>query len=227
MKKSASRVLAVAVAAGAMLAGQSALAAAGDWIIRGGATLVAPNDDSGYVNVPALGGNTGSKVSVGNDVKPSFTVTYMVTDNLGVELIGALPFEHEVDAKGGGLDGLGHIADVKHLPPTLSLQYHFPLGQFRPYVGAGLNYTVFFDEKPTASLRDAGFTKVSLDDSFGYALQVGVDYDLGNNWLLNADVRYIDIETEAKLSGPGGQTGSVDNIEINPVVFTLAVGKRF
>ncbi len=225
MKNSASRVLAVAVAAGALLVGQNALAAAGDWIIRGGVTMVTPNDDSGEV---IAGGPTGSKVSVGNDVKPSFTITYMLTDNLGVELIGALPFEHEVDVEGGALAGmgLGHIADVKHLPPTLSLQYHFPLGQFRPYVGAGINYTMFFEEKVTDPTLRTMYDKISLKDSFGYALQVGVDYDLGNNWLLNADVRYIDIETEARLSGASG-TATVDNIEINPVVFTLAVGKRF
>lgn len=225
MKNSASRVLAVAVAAGALLVGQNALAAAGDWIIRGGVTMVTPNDDSGEV---IAGGPTGSKVSVGNDVKPSFTITYMLTDNLGVELIGALPFEHEVDVEGGALAGmgLGPIADVKHLPPTLSLQYHFPLGQFRPYVGAGINYTMFFEEKVTDPTLRTMYDKISLKDSFGYALQVGVDYDLGNNWLLNADVRYIDIETEARLSGASG-TATVDNIEINPVVFTLAVGKRF
>lgn len=223
MKNSASRVLAVAVAAGALLVGQNALAAAGDWIIRGGVTMVTPNDDSGEV---IAGGPTGSKVSVGNDVKPSFTIAYMLTDNLGVELIGALPFEHEVDTKGGTLAGLGHIADVKHLPPTLSLQYHFPLGQFRPYVGAGINYTMFFEEKVTDPTLRTMYDKISLKDSFGYALQVGVDYELGNNWLLNADLRYIDIETEARLSGASG-TATVDNIEINPVVFTLAVGKRF
>ncbi|HEX5513712.1 MAG TPA: OmpW family outer membrane protein [Gammaproteobacteria bacterium] len=226
MKNTASRVLAAAVVAGTVLVSHSALAAAGDWILRGGATLVAPNDDSGTVVVGGLG-DTGSKVSVGNDVKPSFTVTYMVTDAIGVELLGAFPFEHEVDASGGALAGLGHIADVQHLPPTLSLQYHFQAGAFRPYVGAGLNYTFFFEEEASSSLKAAGFNKASLKESFGYSLQLGADYELGNNWLVNADLRYIDIETEARLSGPGGATGKVDNIELNPIVFTLAVGKRF
>lgn len=225
MKNTASRALAAAVVAGTMLASQSALAAAGDWILRGGATLVAPNDDSGTAIVGGV--DTGSKVSVGNDVKPSFTVTYMLTDAIGIELLGAFPFKHEVDASGGALAGLGHIADVQHLPPTLSLQYHFQAGAFRPYVGAGLNYTFFFEEEASSSLKAAGFNKVSLKESFGYALQVGLDYELSNNWLVNADLRYIDIETEARLSGPGGATGKVDNIEIDPVVFTLAVGKRF
>ena len=226
MKNTASRALAAAVVAGTALVSQSALAAAGDWIVRGGVTVVAPNDDSGTIGVAGLG-DTGSKVAVGNDVKPSFTITYMVTDAIGVELLGAFPFEHEVDAKGGALAGLGHVADVKHLPPTLSLQYHFQTGAFRPYVGAGINYTFFFDEEATSSLKGAGFNKVSLKESFGYALQAGVDYEFGNNWLVNADLRYIDIETEARLSGPGGATGKIDNIEIDPVVFTLAVGKRF
>lgn len=219
-----SRALAIAALVGTSLAGSSAFAAAGDWIVRGGATLVAPNDDSDAV---VLNGSAvdDSKVEVGNDVRPSFTISYMLTDAVAVELLGALPFQHEVEA-GGSLSGLGRIADVKHLPPTVSLQYHFNAGALRPYVGAGLNYTFFFEEDASSSLVDAGFNRVSLKDSFGYALQLGADYELGNDWLVNADVRYINIETEARLSGPGG-TGRVDDVEINPLVFTLAVGKRF
>lgn len=119
------------------------------------------------------------------------------------------------------------LAEVKHLPPTVSLQYHFNMGAFKPYVGAGLNYTVFFDEKITnAGLKSLGYDDIELDDSFGYALQVGADYDIGNGWLLNADVRYIDIETEAELKGDG-VTGYVDDVKIDPVVYTLAIGKRF
>lgn len=227
MKKNmTSLALAAALVAGVALPVQSASAAAGDWIVRGGVTWVVPDESSDKLVVGGTA-TVDTRVSIDNDIKPSFTITYMLTDAIGIELLGALPFKHDVDGKGGPFGGV-HLAEAKHLPPTLSLQYHFnQFGAIKPYVGAGINYTVFFDEKATGNLKSAGFTKVSLKESFGYALQVGMDYDLGNNWLVNADVRYIDIETEARLSGPGGVKAKIDNIEIDPFVFTLAVGKRF
>lgn len=228
MNKLSSRALTLAIATGAALAGSTAFAAAGDWIVRGGVTAVSPNEDSDAIFASELAPEpvAGSEVSVDSNVRPSFTIAYMLTDAIAVELIGAFPFEHEIS--GAGTAGVyGELAEVKHLPPTVSLQYHFNMGAFKPYVGAGLNYTVFFDEKITnADLKSLGYDDIELDDSFGYALQVGADYDIGNGWLLNADVRYIDIETEAELKGDG-VTGYVDDVKIDPVVYTLAIGKRF
>lgn len=199
----------------------------GDWLVRAGATLVAPNDDSSRVSVPDLGGPVdGTGVTVDNDVKPSFTIAYMLTDNLALELIGALPFEHDIGGKGLGISNIG---STKHLPPTLSLQYHFNVTPaIKPYVGVGVNYTIFFEEDVSGAVRNAlGYTKMDIDDSLGWAVQLGSDFELGGGWLVNADVRYIDIGTEATLKGsPTLQNAKVD-VDIDPWVFTLAVGKRF
>lgn len=227
MAKQIRRALSVAglAALAAFGADQAAAAEKGDWLVRVGVTAVRPNDDSGRVNVQGLGPLDGTGVTVDNDTRPSFTIGYMLTDNLALELIGALPFKHDIGGKGLGIDDIG---STKHLPPTLSLQYHFNVTPaFKPYVGAGLNYTIFFEEKLSGAVRDdLGFTKMELDNSLGWALQLGADVELGGGWLLNADVRYIDIGTEATLKAPDGSRAKVD-VDIDPWVFTLAAGKRF
>ncbi len=203
------------VVCSAMLGSANAWAlGAGDWFGRIGASMVDPDSSSGTVP-----GFPGSGVEVDDDTQLSFTVGYMMTDNIGLEVLGALPFTHEIRGT-GSIAGLGEIAETKHLPPVLSLQYHFmPQAAVRPYVGAGVNYTYFFDEETKGAL--AG-TSIDLDDSWGLAGQVGVDIDIPNNWFVNLDGRYIDIDTEATLGG----IGTVD-VQIDPWVFTVALGRRF
>ncbi len=141
----------------------------------------------------------------------------MLKDNISIEVLGALPFSHDINATGAVT---GKVADTRQLPPTVSLQYHFkPKASVRPYVGLGLNYTTFFDINTTGAL--AG-TRLELDDSFGLAAQAGVDMDINDKWFFNADVRYIDIETTATSS----LLGTVD-VSIDPWVFTLGVGTTF
>ena len=95
-----------------------------------------------------------------------------------------------------GAEGAGNIAEVDHLPPTLSLQYHFnPDGRFRPYIGAGLNYTTFSNEDTKGALAGSD---LELDDSWGAAGQIGADVGLNDNWFLNLAVRYIDIDSDAR-----------------------------
>lgn len=214
----ADRLLGCGVMAAAMTMSVNAWAlGAGDWFGRVGASMVDPDCSSGPVP-----GFAGSGVEVDEDTKPSFTVGYMMTDSLGVEVLAALPFQHAILCT-GTIAGLGEVAETKHLPPTVSLQYYFmPRASIRPYIGAGVNYTYFFDEEAKGAL--AGHT-VDLDDSWGLAGQVGVDIDIPNNWFVNLDGRYIDIDTEATISGPT-VNGAVD-VEIDPWVFTLALGRRF
>ncbi len=115
---------------------------------------------------------------------------------------------------------MGTIGDTKQLPPTISVQYHFlPDSNFRPYVGLGLNYTFFFDESTEGALSGSD---LKLDDSWGLAAQVGMDFDVAPNWFLNVDVRYIDIESKAKLDGV-----SIGTVEIDPWVVGFNVGTRF
>lgn len=207
----AASALAVAVAT-------PAHAEQGDWLLRGRAILVAPTEDSSGIE-PAF---PNEEVSVSNSFAPEVDVTYFLSDHIALELIAATT-KHDVGGK-GALEPIGELADTWVLPPTLTLQYHFaPKGKVRPYVGAGLNYTLFYGEDASGGLEDAiGSTKVELDDSFGYALQAGVDFDLNEKIFLNLDVKYIDIDTKAKLT-----TGSLVNrvkVSIDPIVVGVGLG---
>jgi outer membrane protein len=139
----------------------------------------------------------------------------MLTDQFGVELLAASPFTHKVSTK-----GLGEVAEVSHLPPSLMAQYYFGQAnsKIRPYIGAGLNYTIFFDEKGKGAL--AG-TDVSLDNSFGLAAQVGVDVNFAENWFANASLWYMDINTDVHT------TVGTFNADIDPITFMASVGYTF
>ncbi|AKQ57756.1 OmpW/AlkL family protein [Bordetella hinzii] len=181
----------------------------GDWLFKVGATQVRPKSNNGSV----LNGTV--DLDVNNSVRPSFTITYMATRNVGIELLGAWPFEHDIRGS-----GLGKIASTKHLPPTLSLQWHFlPDSTVQPYVGVGLNYTHFFDTKTTGALSGSD---LKLKDSWGVAAQLGVDIKLSERWFMNADLRYIDISSKVKLNGERIGTARID-----PWVATIGVGYRF
>jgi outer membrane protein len=190
-------------AALALLLGAGA-ANASDWIVRVGGHYVDPKSDNHEV------------VSVDSGQSLTFTATYMLSPHWGVELLAAWPFCHDITLNADG----SKVAETKHLPPTLSMQYHFlPDGKIRPYVGAGLNATIFFDEETTGALEG---TDLSLDDSFGAAAQIGVDFALSGDWLLNVEARWIDIDTDARLDGVG-----IGSVAIDPYAYGISVGRRF
>jgi outer membrane protein len=192
---------------------------AGDVIIRAGAATVDPNEDSSALSI-AGGKVGGTKATLDSDTQLGLTGTYMFTDHLGVGLLAATPFKH------GALDG--KLADIKHLPPTLTLQY-YPLessSAFQPYVGAGLNYTLFFDESLTGQRKAQGFSDLDLDDSMGLAFEAGMDYMLTENVLLNAAVWYIDIDTQATTNLAGVGKVKVD-VDVDPWVYMVGVGYKF
>ena len=210
-----------AAAVAAVAAAAPAHAEQGDVLVRARAIIVAPTEDSGGVK-PAF---PNDEVSVTNSFAPEVDVTYFVTDHVGLELIAATT-KHDVKGK-GGLKAVGELVDTWVLPPTLTLQYHFtPKAKVRPYVGVGLNYTLFYNEDASDGLEDAiGDTKVKLKDSFGYAVQAGVDFDIGKNLFLNLDVKYIDIDTKSTLT-----TGSLVNkvkVSLDPIVAGVGIGMRF
>ncbi|MDX1491702.1 MAG: OmpW family protein [Pseudohongiellaceae bacterium] len=200
-----------------------AVADAGDWIVRGRIVNVSPDEQSSTIRV---GGASvaGSGVSVDNDTIPELDITYMLSNNLGLELILGTS-QHDVHGK-GTLAGLGHVIDADVLPPTLTLQYHFqPESSFRPYAGLGVNYTLFYDEKVKGGL-DAPNAKVSMDASWGLAAQLGVDIDVGEDWFLNFDVKYIQMDTTAKFRNSTVGSAAVD-VDIDPWVFGIGFGKTF
>ncbi len=200
---------------------QPAMADQGDWLVRLRGIVVAPTENSSDV----LPGFPGGSVGVENAIVPELDFTYFITNNIGAELILATS-PHDLVGE-GTLAGLGEIADVMALPPTLTLQYHFnPGGTVRPYAGVGINYTIFYSEDASDALVNAvGPTSIELDDTVGVAFQLGVDYDLNERWFLNADIKYIQIDTTATLNS-GGTINTVD-VDLDPIVAGVGIGYRF
>lgn len=211
-------LLALAIAAPVAQAHQ-----AGDIIVRAGAITVDPHEDSSNVKIGGVKA-AGTAATLDSDTQLGLNFAYMLTDQLGVELLAATPFSHDIGTKGlGGLK----LGSVKHLPPTLSLVY-YPLDSksaFQPYVGAGINYTWFFDDKLSSEAEGAGFRGLDLKDSWGWAAQIGADYMLTDNLMLNAQVRYIDIETKATTYA-GPTKVSVD-VDVDPFVYMVGLGYKF
>lgn len=199
---------------------------AGDWLVRGRVINVNPNDDSGSLDTSV--GNLGEGVKVDTDTVPELDITYMVSKNWGVELI--LGYSEHTVAGEKGISALGDVIDTKVLPPTLTLQYHFmPDSNIRPYVGAGINYTYFFDEDTAGATAGTAGSKVSLESSWGLAAQAGVDIALNNDWFVNLDVKYIDIDTTAKFTNiaNGAISHAKIDADIDPFVFGIGIGRRF
>ncbi|MEJ2532766.1 MAG: OmpW family outer membrane protein [Halioglobus sp.] len=225
------KILSVALVAA--LAGGSLAAQAyekGDMIIRLGATTVDPDADSDAINLPGV---PTLRADVEDDTQLGIIPAWMITDKIGLELLAATPFEHDISVGGKGVGDID-AGSTKHLPPTLSLQF-YPLGGnsgWQPYVGVGVNWTYFFDEDVDGELKDAlgailGAEKasLSLSDSWGLSAQAGVDIPLGNQWGINLAVWYIDISTEAKLKTDVG-TVKFD-VDIDPWVYNIGVFYRF
>ncbi|GAB4360443.1 MAG: outer membrane beta-barrel protein [Immundisolibacter sp.] len=200
---------------------------AGDLLIRGRVIAVDPREDSEAVKISGVGPIPGSGVGLDSDVTPELDFTFMLTPNWGLELILASS-EHDVQGT-GSLAGLGRLFDARTLPPTLTLQYHFNTnGTLRPYAGIGVNYTHFFNEDASAGFKTAmgGRASVELEDSWGLAANVGVDYAINEDWFVNADVKYIDMDTEAKISTAALGRLTVD-VDIDPWVYGIGIGRRF
>lgn len=198
---------ALALALGAAAA--PALAqSAGDWTLGVGVHAVDPKSDNGH-----LAGGT-LAVDVHSDVMPTLTAEYFVRDNLGIEVIAAT-FKHDI-----AIDGLGTVGSTRHLPPTVSLQYHFNgKGKVSPFIGAGVNFTTFFDEDTRGALDGA---KLKLDDSWGLAAHAGVDFAVGERGAIRVDARWVDIDTDVKLDG-----ADIGTVNIDPIVYGAAYVMKF
>lgn len=199
---------ALALALGAVAAPAFAQSA-GDWTLGVGVHAVDPKSDNGSLADGAL------KVGVDSDVKPTLTFEYFVRDNLGIEVIAAWPFEHDI-----AIDGLGTVGSTKQLPPTVSLQYHFnSKGKVSPFVGAGVNYTAFFSEGTRGALEGAN---LKLDDSWGLAAHAGIDFAVSDKSAIRVDARWIDIDTDVSLNG-----ADLGTVNIDPIVYGAAYVMKF
>lgn len=251
-----SRTFKIGVLAAAVMAVAPAAQAfeAGDFVVRAGVVNVSPDASSDPLLVTGFGplaGNqdllAGTELDVDANTQLGLRATYMVTSNIGIGVLGATPFKHNI--KGAGvLDGAGKLGDTKHLPPTLTLQY-FPLhssSAFQPYLGVGVNYTTFFEEGTTDTLTgyvdataNAAYgtalgtvdgTKLELDDSVGVAVEIGMDYMLSENFGLNAGIWWADINTDATVSAFAGNTKVAEvttEVEIDPMVYMVGFTYKF
>jgi outer membrane protein len=187
--------------------------AAGHVMLNVRATLVDP--DGGDRITTLAGGATGLEARVGRDVMPTIGLTYFFTDNVAVEVIAGTT-KHTVRAKGPGVDV--KVKDTWVLPPVVSLQYHLaPAAKVSPYVGAGVNYMLFYSGK------DRNGFDLKLDDGFGVALQAGVDVALSGPWSANLDVKKVYFSTDAVDRANGIRT----KVHLDPWVVSTGVGYRF
>lgn len=215
--------LKIALGALMMTTALPAYAAQGDVLVRVRTILVAPNEKSGDV-LPAF---PGQKVGVGNSVMPEIDFTYMATNNIGFELILATT-KHTLSGRTGTTGSIGKLGSTWVLPPTLTAQYHFmPEAHVRPYLGAGVNYSIFWNSDASDGLEAAvGPTRLHLSNSFGWALQAGTDIDLTKTVFLNLDIKYIDMRTNARLTTTAIGQQQV-RVDINPIVAGIGLGMRF
>ena len=194
---------------------------AGDIIVKAGAVTVTPKDgtaDTSGVTTLLAGSADSSELDIVSKTQLGITAVYMVTPKIGVELLAATPFEHTAEIDGGALDDT-EIVKTKHLPPTISAQYYFldSASPLQAYAGVGINHTFFFDEEDSANLGIDG-----LESSWGMAYSVGVDYLVHENWLVNAALWKMDIDTKVKGSAADGL-----EVEIDPTVFFIGAGYKF
>lgn len=202
MKKLA---LGLAISGATLLsAGQVAAYETGDMILRVGIASVQPDVSTGVAALKPL--------DVDNGEALGFSGTFIVAPNIGVEVLAATPFSHDITA-GGAKAG-----ETDHLPPTVTVQY-YPMAadsMVQPYIGVGVNYTVFMDEKLN------GGAKLNLGNSLGPAFQLGLDYRIDDNWAINAALWKIDINTEVKING-----AKAGELEIDPLVIMLGAAYKF
>jgi outer membrane protein len=203
------KVVALGIALSAAVPAMAQQSAEGNWLVRGRAVQL----DFSNGQADNMQANVG-KVEASDRWIPEVDVSYFFTKNIAAELV--LTYPQDIDIKINGTKQ-GTIAA---LPPSLLVQYHFTdLGAFKPYVGAGLNYTFF--SKRSNILN--GAARVDRD-SFGLAAQVGLDYALTKNWSLNFDVKYIQMNTDVTLTGSGTKVGKVN---LDPMLYGIGVGYRF
>ena len=196
----------IAAAVGMLVAGQVA-AQDSPWLVRARAVHIeSMNDTTSTINT--------LNVNVNNKWIPEVDVTYFFNKNVAAELILTVPQEHTVYASATAL------GTFKHLPPTLTLQYHFTdLGAYKPYIGAGINYTKI----SSVSIKNGNDTLQLDNSSYGAALQAGVDIPLDKKWSVNVDVKKVYIKTD--VYGPTG--ASLGTLKLDPVLFGVGWGYRF
>lgn len=206
----------------------------GDILINARLLNISPDVGSNQV----MAGGAPLAAPAGIDVDDAYSlgvdITYMVTNNFGVELMLDTSSKHDITGT-GNLAGVA-VGDVTVLPPSVIAVWHFmPKNNIRPYAGAGLNYTMFFSESTTGqftgtidTVAGPGVTSTGLevDDTLSVIVQAGVDIDINKDWYVSLDAKYIDLDTTATVKVNGTDTATVD-FDLNPLILGIGVGTRF
>ena len=214
--------------------------ASANWAVNLGPIHVAPSESSGHLDViEGVAGlpSRSTALAVNDNIQLGLTVDYKLTPNWALQLIAATPFSHAIAVTGSAIDGLA-VGNTKHLPPTLLAQYHVTqFGErWQPFIGFGVNYTTFFDTKVDPQLTDtlmdlaviteANELDLRLSDSWGLALQAGVNVQLTPTLGVHAMVSRIDIATTGRVTVDGTTIQAVD-VDIDPLVAMLGLRWQF
>ncbi len=220
------KTLAVGILSAAVLATATSATAldwqpkeAGTWMVRLRMIDMKPQE-SGDVLTQATSADSGWDVKLTEDYVPEIDLTYFFTDNFAVEVIAGTT-KHKARVYNGTT--MVDAGDVKLLPPVVTAQWHFnPKGKVSPYVGAGINYTFFYD------VNDGSLSNVSYEDGFGWALQAGVDVATTGPWFVNFDVKKVWLDTDLKADATGvGLVPVKSDVDIDPWVFGVGLGRKF
>lgn len=225
-KTFAAALAAAAFVAAATASLPAAAQNAGSVLLRAGATQIRPDVDSGDLSAPSL---PSTKADVRSDTQLSGGITYMVSENVSIDLPLALPFKHELVGD-GAIAGVGKLGDVKVLPVTLLGQYRFldADARLRPYVGAGVTYAKFYKARSTAALSaltggtPANPTTLSVKSKLAPTLQAGVSFAIDKRWSVDANITHTFLKTRATLS-----TGQTLDMRLDPNSISVAVGYAF
>lgn len=172
--------------------------------LRLGVTQIEPKDHPGDLY-------DGTSTHISNSYAGTLSNLYFLTPNVALDLLVGTAPKHDIYGNGQ------KIGTTRYLPPTLSVQYNFnPEGRFNPYIGAGVNYTYYINEKLLSG------DKLDITNSFGFAATLGMDYNINKNWSVGAEMRYIDVNSDLRVNGV-----TVGNGDVNPTLYTLNVGYRF
>jgi outer membrane protein len=199
---------------------------AGSLLIRGGATTITPNVSSGDLTAPSL---AGTKSAIGSSTRLSGGITYMLDNNIAIDLPLAVPFEHDITGD-GAIAGAGKIGTVKALPATLLVQWRFmePNAAVRPYIGAGLTYAAFYGARSTSTLTaltggtPANPTTLSVESKWAASVQLGASIQLTGGWFVDANYTYTPLSTRTSLS-----SGQTLDAKLDPSSVSLTVGIKF
>lgn len=199
---------------GAVALSGAAIAQESPFQVKLGASLIQPDESA---TISAIGGD----IDISDEVVPTLQIEYFVTPDVSVELLCCVA-RHDVKAVNTSLNTVD-LGKVSHFPPTVTVKYHWNhMGAFKPYLGAGFNYTTFFD----ADLPAGGaVSDIDYSDSWGGALQAGFDYQLDPHWSLNFDVRKVWISTDVTLTAGEGTIAA--DVDIDPLIVTVGTGYRF